>query len=90
MEPLIRDTNRKQLFSQEQHDFINGKSCTIQLLEILEDLTEALYAGNDIDVIYLDLQKAFDKVLAQKKIWAYGIQIFSWIQIFPQTEHKQY
>ena len=50
MELLIRDNNRKQPFSPEQHGFKNGKSCTIQLLEILEDLTEALYAGNDVDL----------------------------------------
>ena len=53
--------------SPEQHSFIKGKSCNTQLLEFLEDLTEALDAGKDVDEIYLDFQKAFDKV-PQKRL----------------------
>ena len=52
----------KNNFSPKQHGFIKGKSCNIQLLEFLENLTEALDAGKDVDVIYLNFQKAFDKV----------------------------
>ena len=68
MERLIRDQleehmTRNNFFSSEQHGFIKGKSCTTQLLEFLEDLTEILDEGKDVDVIYLDLCKAFDKVL---------------------------
>ena len=70
MEKLIRgdivDHMAENNFNPEQQGFINEKSCTTQLLEFLEDLTEALYAGNDVDVIYLDFQKAFDKVLLKK------------------------
>ena len=67
MERLIRDhivdhMTKNNFFSPEQHGFIKGKSCNTQLLEILEDLTEALDAGKDVDIIYLDFQKAFDKV----------------------------
>ena len=53
----------------------------------MEDLTEALDAGKDVDVIYLDFQKAFDKVPHKrllKKLWAYGIRgkIHSWVKYF--------
>ena len=92
MERLIRDRivdhmTENNFFSPEQHGFISGKSCTTQLLEFLEDLTEALDSGKDADVIYLDFQKAFDKVPHKrllKKLWAYGIQgkIHSWIKEF--------
>ena len=64
-------------FSPEQHGFISGKSCTTQLLECLEDLTEALESGKDVDVIFLDFQKAFDRKPHKrllKKLWAYGIR----------------
>ena len=70
---------RNNLFSSEQHGFISGKSCITQLLEFLEDLTQALDNGKDVDVIYLDFCKAFDKDLVPhrrllKKLWAYGIR----------------
>ena len=71
-----QNNSDNQLFSPERHGFIKGQSCNTQLLEILEDLTEALDAGKDVDVIYLDFQKAFDKVPHKrllKKLWAYGI-----------------
>ena len=92
MERLIRDRivdhmTENNFFFPEQHGFISGKSCTTQLLEFLEDLTEALDSGKDVDVIYLDFQKAFDKVPHKrllKKLWAYGIRgkIHSWIKEF--------
>jgi len=37
------------------------KSC-LNLLEFLEYVTNAIDCGKAIDVIYLDFQKAFDKV----------------------------
>ena len=67
MERLIRDKivdhmKQNQLFSKSQHGFLAGRSCTTQLLEFLEDITTALDQGDDVDVIYLDFCKAFDKV----------------------------
>ena len=63
---------RNNFFSSEQHGFIKGKSCTTQLLEFLEDLTEILDEGKDVDVIYLDLCKAFDKVPHRRLLKIYG------------------
>ena len=75
------------MFSSEQHGFISGRSCTTQLLEFPEDLTQALDNGKDVDVIYLDFCKAFDKVSHRrllKKLWAYGIRgkLHVWINEF--------
>ena len=50
------------LFSNTHHGFISGRSCTTRLLEYIEDLTEVKDNGEDVDVIYLDFCKAFDKV----------------------------
>ena len=48
MEKLIMDDIVDHMtennFFPEQQGFINEKSCTTQLLEFLEDLTDALYA----------------------------------------------
>ena len=68
------------LFAKSQHGFISGKSCVTQLLEFLEDVSEALDEGDDVDVIYLDFRKAFDKVphlrlLKNMGIWHSGFSL---------------
>ena len=48
-----------------------------QLLEFLEDITQAIDNGEDVDVVYLDFCKAFDKVPHKrllKKLPCYGIR----------------
>ena len=74
-------------FAKSQHGFLARKSCVTQLLEFLEDVTTALDIGEDVDVIFLDLSKAFDRVPHKrllKKLWGYGIRgnIHAWIEDF--------
>ena len=71
-----------------------GRSCTTQLLEFLEDVTMALDQGDDVDVIYLDFCKAFDKVPHKrllKKLLEYGIRgnIHTWVKDFFLTNRTQ-
>ena len=49
----------------------------------MEELTEGLDSNEDIDIIYLDFRKAFDKRLL-KKLWGYGIRgkVHRWIKEF--------
>ena len=64
-------------FSKEQHGFRRNISCETQLLSIMEHWSRVIDDGIIIDVIYLDFQKAFDKVPHQRllsKLKAYGIQ----------------
>ena len=73
MEKLIRDKlvdhmTSNNLFINTQHDFISGRSCIRQLPEYIEDLTEAIDNGEDVDVIYLDFCKAFDKVPHRRRL----------------------
>jgi len=49
-------------FSDKQYGFIKGRSTVFQLLKIFDDWTSQLDAGKQIDVIYTDFEKAFDKV----------------------------
>jgi len=49
-------------FSDSQYGFIKGRSTALQLLKILDDWTNNLDQGKQIDVIYTDFEKAFDKV----------------------------
>ena len=54
MERIIVDhMNRNNLFCIEQHGFIKGKSRVTQLLEFMEDITEAINQGHEVDAIYL-------------------------------------
>ena len=53
----------------------------------MEEITQALDKGEDVDVIYLDFAKAFDKVPHQRllqKLSAYDIKgkVYNWIKGF--------
>ena len=66
-ESIIRDNvmthfKLNRLFTNKQFGFIKGRSATLQLLQILDNWTELLETGGQIDVIYTDLEKAFDKI----------------------------
>ena len=92
MERIIRDQivkhmSRNDFFSPFQYGFVSGKSCVTQLLEFLDDITESLDQGGDIDIIYLDFSKAFDKIphkKLMKKTIGYGIRgkIYKWVKEF--------
>ena len=87
LEEIVDNMKQNQLFSKSQHGFLTVRSCTTQLLEFLEDITTALDQGDDVDVIYLDFCKAFDKVPHKqllKKLWGYGIRgnVHAWVKDF--------
>ena len=92
MEKLVRNhivehMMVNNLFSARQYGFLAKRSTTLQLLKALEDWTEALEQGKEMDVIYTDFQKAFDKVPHErllKKMEAYGIskEIINWTRVF--------
>ena len=43
-----------------QHGIIRGKSCTSNLLEVLEHAGSLLDDGKQVDTIYMDMSKAFE------------------------------
>ncbi|XP_060066130.1 uncharacterized protein LOC132546435 [Ylistrum balloti] len=67
MEKIVRNSivnhmENNDLFSNKQFGFIAKRSTVLQLLMVLEDWTDILDHGGEIDVIYMDFMKAFDKV----------------------------
>ena len=50
------------MFNNNQYGFIKGRSTTTHLLKILDEWTDYLEGDGQIDVIYTDFAKAFDKV----------------------------
>ncbi len=51
-----------ELFSDSQHGFRNKISCLSNLLTFYNDLFHAHDITKSLDIVYLDFQKAFDKV----------------------------
>ena len=59
-----------------QHGFLRWKSTVTQLLEVYHDILDMVAGGQEVDVIHLDLSKAFDKVphdLLLTKLYRHGI-----------------
>ena len=98
LESIIRDKvmkymQLKRLIVPSQHGFVPNKACVTNLLETLDVITDALKNGHSVDLVLLDLAKAFDKVSHAKliqKLKAYGIDGISvkWIESF-LTGRKQ-
>ena len=92
MESIIKTNVLKHLTSNDlltshQFGFLRGHSCTTQLLHVMDILTKSLDQGVPIDVVYMDLQKAFDTVPHKHllyKIEYYGItgNLLRWIAGF--------
>jgi len=59
---VIEHLERFRLIKDTQHGFVKNKSCLTNLLVFLEEVTDYIDSGYPVDVIYLDFQKAFDKV----------------------------
>ena len=92
MESIVNDfilthITTNHLLSPHQFQSLPGRSCTTQLLDVLNYLTVNLDAGHCIDVIYLDFQKAFDSVPYKRllqKLTTFGIhgKLLKWIENF--------
>ena len=82
---LVQHLDKNELISESQHGFRKGYSRASNLLVFLETVTAQLNAKHNVDTIYLDLAKAFDKVLQQRlmlKLKAHGIGglVGNWIK----------
>ena len=54
--------NLSQLINKCQHGFLRGKSCVTNLLEVFDYIGRSLDNGEQMDTIYLDMSKAFDRI----------------------------
>ena len=59
-ERIIEDIGHKICINQ--HGFVKNKSCLSNLLETAAYINDLICENEDVDVFYLDLQKAFDTV----------------------------
>ena len=90
LETIIRDRMmdflvKHKLINTSQHGFLKARSCQTNLLCFFEEITKWVDDGSPVDVIYLDFQKAFDKVPHQRlilKLKSHGMgnSIINWIE----------
>ena len=99
LERLIKDHMvdflvRHKLLNSSQHGFLKARSCLTNMLCFLEEITKWIDVGSPVDIIYLDFQKAFDKVPHQRlllKLKAHGIGdgLIDWIEQW-LTDRRQH
>ena len=91
MEAIVKDKIMFYLQSNDlsphQHGFQPARSCTSQLLEVLDSWTQAIEEGKPVDAIYLDISKAFYSVPHARlltKIQVHGIEgmVLQWLMAF--------
>ena len=90
MESVIRDKiitflETNDIIKDSQHGFRNKRSCLSNLLDFYNDVFQMYDDTRAVDVIYLDFQKAFDKVPHRRlisKVKAHGItgNLSNWIE----------
>ena len=99
LERLIKDHMvdflvKHKLLNSSQHGFLKARSCLTNMLCFLEEITKWIDVGSPVDIIYLDFQKAFDKVPHQRlllKLKAHGIgdSITDWIEQWLTDRRQQ-
>ena len=91
---FVKHMSQNNLFTKEQHGFLGGRSCITQLLSALEEWTDALDKGVDIDTIYFDFAKAFDTVphrrlVAKLKSYQISRQLVRWTESYLHNRVQQ-
>ena len=84
---LVKYLESNEIMNPTQHGFRQNRSTISQILTFYEDIISKLENGDEVDAIYLDFSKAFDKVdhnillqkLKQLKITG---KILKWLEVF--------
>jgi hypothetical protein len=92
METFVRDYIldhflSNELFSNKQFGFLKGRSTMLQLLHIMDEWTLSLEEGGQINTVYADFAKAFDKVphcplIHKLRSYKVNEDIIQWITSF--------
>ena len=90
LESILRDKivehlENNELIRDSQHGFRRKRSCLTNLLDFFHDIFNIYDDCKELDILYFDFQKAFDKVPHRRllsKIKAHGIEgsVLIWIE----------
>ena len=99
LESIIRDhmldhMKRNNLLNDRQYGFIAGRSTALQLIKVIDEWTEILDSGGELDVIYMDFMKAFDSVphkrlLGKLRSNRFEGEVQGWIKAFLLGRHQR-
>ena len=84
---------RNEIISSSQHAFLTGKSTATNLIDCLNDWTKLIDVRKPVDILYLDLAKAFDSISHEKMLYklqriGVGSYMLRWLHSFlTQREH---
>src|SRR6266516_733408 len=84
-EEIVNFLEINNRLTNSQHGFRNKRSCLTNLLEFSERILEHVDGNEPVDVMFFDLQKAFDKVPHKRllyKLYKIGIRggVLEWIK----------
>ena len=84
---IVKFMEENGLFNPSQHGFRFGRSCLSQLINHYDNILNLMEQGLNVDVIYVDFAKAFDKVdfmVTLQKLKGLGItgKVGKWIHSF--------
>ena len=84
---LVEHLTDNNLVTDYQHGFVSGRSCSTNLLAVLDAWTETLENEGCVDTVYLDFAKAFNTVPHERllrKLSGLGVhgKILTWIRSF--------
>ena len=72
---LVEHLTDNNLVTDYQHGFVSGRSCSTNLLAVLDAWTETLENEGCVDTVYLDFAKAFDTVPHERLL-----RKFEWVR----------
>ena len=84
---ILQHLETNHLMNNTQHGFRSGRSTLSQLLHYLDSVLTKLEEGDEVDSIYLDFAKAFDKVdhhilLTKVASLNIGGKVLQWLDTF--------
>jgi len=90
---IVSHFERENLFSPNQHGFLKKRSTITCLIECLSDWTQCFEEKYSIDVLYIDISKAFDSISHKKllqQLENFGIRglLLKWIEAWLVNRHQ--
>ena len=84
-----------ELLNDSQHGFTIGRSCLSQLLSHYDEVLSLVESGKNVDTVYLDFAKAFDKVdhaILLKKLSLLGVRgkVLTWLESFLTSRTQKF
>src|SRR6267154_6323558 len=81
---ILEHIDKYSVLNPSQHGFVKNKSCLTNLLEFVTFVSDCMDDHKEVDVIFFNFQKAFDKLLNKRllaKLLSFGIteKVYTWI-----------